>query len=94
VSTVVALAWFGGMAALSWSLVWWLLPIVGALALSVPVSVYSSRVALGRAVRRRGLFMTPEEIERPEVLRQLSEALDRRREERAPGREAMTSAAA
>ena len=79
-STVVALGWFAGIAALSWSLVWWLLPIVGALALSVPVSVYSSRVALGRALRRSGLFVTPEEVERPKVLTELSDALDRRRE--------------
>jgi membrane glycosyltransferase len=80
VSTAVALVWFAGIAALSWSLVWWLLPIVGALALSVPVSVYSSRVALGRALRRRRLFMTPEEIERPPLLTQLANALDRRRD--------------
>ena len=77
VSTVVALAWLAGIAALHWSLVWWLLPIVAALALSIPVSVYSSRVALGRALRRRRLFMTPEETERPELLTQLADALDR-----------------
>jgi membrane glycosyltransferase len=77
ISTVVGLTWFGCVGALSWSLVWWLLPIVGALALSIPVSVYSSRVALGRALRRVGLFMTPEEIGRPELLRQVTEALER-----------------
>jgi membrane glycosyltransferase len=82
VSTAVALGWFAGVAALSWSLVWWLLPIVGALALSIPVSVYSSRVALGRALRRRRLFMTPEEVQRPELLTQLADALDRRRQPR------------
>jgi len=82
VSTVVALAWLSGVAALHWSLVWWLLPIVVALALSIPVSVHSSRVALGRAFRRRRLFVTPEETERPELLRQLAEALDRPRESR------------
>jgi len=78
-STAIALAWFIGVMALSWSLVWWLLPIVGALALSVPVSVYSSRVALGRALRRWRLFLTPEETERPELLTQLADAIDRRR---------------
>lgn len=80
VSTVVALAWLAGVAALHWSLVWWLLPIVLALALSVPVSVYSSRVVLGRAFRRRRLFITPEEIEPPELLTQLAGALERPRE--------------
>lgn len=82
VSTALALVWLAGVAALHWSLVWWLLPIVAALALSIPVSVYSSRVALGRALRRRRLFMTPEETERPELLTQLAEALDRPREPR------------
>ena len=82
VSTAVAFGWFAGVAALSWSLMWWLLPIVAALALSVPVSVYSSRVALGRALRRWRLLMTPEETERPELLRQLADALDRRAEPR------------
>ena len=82
VSTIVALAWLAGVAALHWSLVWWLLPIVAALALSIPVSVYSSRVPLGRALRRRRLFMTPEETERPELLTQLADTLDRPREPR------------
>jgi membrane glycosyltransferase len=79
VSTAVALAWFAGVGALSWSLVWWLLPIVAALALSIPVSVYSSRVALGRALRRWRLFVTPEDTERPEVLKRLNAAMERRR---------------
>lgn len=82
VSTIVALAWLAGVAVLHWSLVWWLLPIVAALALSIPVSVYSSRVTLGRAFRRRRLFMTPEETERPELLTQLAGVLDRPREPR------------
>jgi len=81
-STVVALAWLAGVAALHWSLVWWLLPLVLALALSVPVSVYSSRVTLGRAFRRRRLFMTPEETERPQLLAEVAEVLDRPREPR------------
>jgi membrane glycosyltransferase len=76
-STVVAVAWVAGLASLSPSLIWWLLPIVSALVLSVPVSVYSSRVRLGRALRRWRLLMTPEETERPEVLKSLASALAR-----------------
>src|SRR5204863_449483 len=53
-----------------------------ALAGSVPVSVCSSRVALGRAFRRRRLFITPEETRRPELLTQVAAALDRPREPR------------
>ena len=77
-STVMAVSWLAALAWLSWSLVWWLLPLVVALFLSIPVSVYSSRVSLGRRFRRWRLFMTPEETERPEVVERLRAALERR----------------
>jgi membrane glycosyltransferase len=48
---------------------WWLLPVVGALILSVPLSVYTSRVALGRRLRRRKFFLIPEEARPPAVIR-------------------------
>jgi membrane glycosyltransferase len=52
------------------SYTWWLLlPVVGALALSVPISVYSSRVSLGRLLRRAGLLLIPEETDPPAELR-------------------------
>src|SRR5262249_13974988 len=51
------------------SYTWLLLPVVGALALSMPVSVYSSRVSLGRAMRRAKLFVIPEETDPPHELR-------------------------
>ena len=77
-STVVALAWLTALASLSWSLVWWLLPIVAAVILSVPVSVYSSRGSLGRALRRWRLFMIPEEADPPEIIERLHTALEQR----------------
>ena len=46
----------------------WMLPIVVSLALSVPVSVYSSRVSFGRGCKRAGLFLIPEEIHTPAEL--------------------------
>jgi membrane glycosyltransferase len=48
----------------------WLMPIAGALMLSVPISVLSSRVALGRGLRRAKLFLIPEEAEPPRELRE------------------------
>ena len=51
------------------SYLWWLLPVVGALVLSIPLSVYSSRVSLGRALRGARLFVVPEEADPPEELR-------------------------
>src|SRR3954468_2104904 len=50
---------------------WWLLPVVGALMLSIPMSVYSSRISLGRSMRRVGLFVIPEELVTPPELRSL-----------------------
>src|SRR4029453_7304360 len=48
------------------SYAWWLLlPVVGPLALSIPISVYSSRVSLGRALRRARLLLIPEESTPP-----------------------------
>jgi membrane glycosyltransferase len=47
---------------------WWFSPIVGALVLAAPVAVLSSRVSLGRRLRRNGLFVIPEEKRAPPVL--------------------------
>ncbi len=52
---------------------WWVTPSIGALILSVPVSVYSSRVSLGERARRRRLFLIPEENAPPAELRDLQE---------------------
>jgi len=59
--TALGLVWGAGVYWLSPGFIWWLLPIVGSLALSIPLSVMLSRVSLGRAARRAGLFMIPEE---------------------------------
>ncbi|MEM5276091.1 glucans biosynthesis glucosyltransferase MdoH [Cupriavidus taiwanensis] len=59
--TALGLAWGGLVYWLNPSYVLWLLPIVGSLALSIPLSVMLSRVSLGRASRSAGLFMIPEE---------------------------------
>jgi membrane glycosyltransferase len=48
---------------------WWLLPIVGSLILAVPMSVWSSRVTLGRAFKKPRLFLIPEESNTPRELR-------------------------
>ncbi|MDR3074270.1 MAG: glucans biosynthesis glucosyltransferase MdoH, partial [Deltaproteobacteria bacterium] len=46
----------------------WLSPIVTGLALSVPLSVFSSRVRLGNGARLLNLFLTPPDIEPPKEL--------------------------
>lgn len=42
---------------------WWLTPIVGALVFAVPSSVLAARSSVGLWAARRGLFLTPEEIQ-------------------------------
>jgi len=66
--TLLGLAWTGLMAWIDPHYVPWLLPVTGALMLSIPVSALSSRVAWGQASRRFGLFLIPEETSTPAVL--------------------------
>ncbi|HUM93533.1 MAG TPA: glucans biosynthesis glucosyltransferase MdoH [Candidatus Competibacter sp.] len=54
---------------------WWFTPVLLGLALSIPVSMLSSSIALGQAAREWGLFLTPEETNPPAVLRYLAENL-------------------
>ena len=49
------------------------------LALSVPLSVFTSRASLGRAAGRAGLFAIPEELRVPRELADKAEALKERR---------------
>jgi membrane glycosyltransferase len=69
VHTLIGIAWGAGIYWVHPPYTWLLLPVVGALALSTPISVYSSRVSLGRAMRRAKLFLIPEETDPPHELR-------------------------
>jgi membrane glycosyltransferase len=70
VDSLFASAWGATLFWLNPGYFWWLTPIIGALILAVPTSVYSSRVSLGDRARRWGLFMIPEETNPPEELRE------------------------
>ena len=61
VHTLIGLAWTAFVWRMEPRVLPWILPVAGALILSIPLSVYSSRVSLGRAAHRAGLFVTPEE---------------------------------
>ncbi|MCW5893278.1 MAG: glucans biosynthesis glucosyltransferase MdoH [bacterium] len=69
--TLVASAWGAGLYWLNPSYFWWVMPIVGALLLSIPLSVLLSRVSLGDRLRRWKLFLVPEEQDPPAELRDL-----------------------
>jgi membrane glycosyltransferase len=63
--SLLGLAWAAGVYWLNPAFVWWLLPVAGALMVSIAVDVWTSRVSLGQRARRRGLFVIPEESDPP-----------------------------
>ena len=67
--TLLGVVWAGGVYWLNPSFLWWLLPVVGALMLSIPLSVFSSRASLGRRLRQARFFMIPEESWPPREIR-------------------------
>lgn len=81
--SLLGIAWAALVYWLNPSFLWWLAPVVGALALSVPISVLSSRVTLGRRSRAARLFLIPEEAWPPKELRRMRYWL--RRAPSAPG---------
>jgi membrane glycosyltransferase len=68
--TLLGIDWVGVVYCLNPTHVWWLLPVAGALILSIPVSVILSRAGLGRRARRAGIFLVPEEVSAPPELEQ------------------------
>jgi len=68
---LVALAWGSAVLWIAPTYFFWLTPVLVALVLSVPLSVLTSRVRLGEAARRGGLFLTPEETSPARELRDL-----------------------
>lgn len=76
VGTLLAVVWGTAVFIANPAYFWWLTPIIGALILSVPVSVYTSRVNLGLLARRLGLFLIPEETETPKELAEVQETLN------------------
>ncbi|HEX8955493.1 MAG TPA: glucans biosynthesis glucosyltransferase MdoH [Burkholderiaceae bacterium] len=67
--TMLGLTWGVAVYLLNPGYLVWLLPVVGALALSIPLSVLSSRVSIGSRLRKLRLFLIPEEGQQPEELR-------------------------
>jgi membrane glycosyltransferase len=64
----LGLVWGGVILAISPRYIWWLLPILAGLLLSVPLTMMTSRASVGRWMRRRGLLLTPEETNPPPEL--------------------------
>ena len=66
--TILGVAWIAFVWWLDARYLPWLLPVVGALILSIPLSVCTSHAGAGKALRRHGLFLIPEERRPPPVL--------------------------
>jgi len=75
--TLLGVLWAGAVYWLNPSFLWWLLPVAGALIVSIPVSVYTSRVSLGRRLQHSGLFVIPEELDPPTEIRAAVMTTDR-----------------
>lgn len=75
VGTLFATAWGVLIYSLRPEFIWWLLPVLGALVVAIPVSVLSSRVTSGDAARRARLFVTPEEENPPMEVASMEDAL-------------------
>jgi membrane glycosyltransferase len=70
------------VADLSPALAWWMSPLLAGILLSIPLSYVTGTTELGQALRRRGIFVTPEESAPEPELKELAAAIA----EPAPGR--------
>ncbi len=66
--TLIGLAWGAFMWWLGPTLFWWFTPVLAGMALSIPLSVFTSRRHLGARLRKMGMFLTPEETAPPPEL--------------------------
>ncbi|HEY9237455.1 MAG TPA: glucans biosynthesis glucosyltransferase MdoH, partial [Burkholderiaceae bacterium] len=66
--TLLAMAWILVILISSAAFQWWLSPVLAGLLLAIPLSALTSRSAPGRWLRRRGIFVIPEELAQPPVL--------------------------
>jgi membrane glycosyltransferase len=74
-STVLGLLWGGVLLYAAPGLFWWFLPVLAGLIVSVPFSAWTSRASAGQWMREHGLFLTPEELDPPEILNRFTREL-------------------
>jgi membrane glycosyltransferase len=72
---LLGLGWGATILLLAPRYIWWLMPILSGLVLSVPLTMLTSRTSVGQWMRRRGLLLTPEETNTPPELAALEERL-------------------
>ncbi len=67
--TILGILWALLALKISLTFALWMSPILLGLILSIPVSVWTSRARYGRALARRRILATPEELDPPQVVR-------------------------
>jgi membrane glycosyltransferase len=73
--SLLGLIWGGSLYLVSPGFFMWLSPVAAGLVLSIPLSVLTSRVSLGRALGRLGLFLTPSSTAPAEEIESLARNL-------------------
>jgi len=74
--TLLGFIWGAAVYWLNPSFLLWMLPILGALVCSIPISVYTSGPEFGRLLRKWGFFLIPEEVQPPAELRSVQADLE------------------
>ena len=72
---VVGLGWLVLLLQAGPAMLAWCAPLVFGLVMALPLAIWSSRTALGGLTRRWGLFLTPEELSPPPILRAFQRAM-------------------
>lgn len=70
--SLLGLAWLGAALVVDPMLGSWLIPVLGPVVVSIPLSVWSSRPGPGGVLRRMNLLLTPEEVRAPPELREIA----------------------
>ncbi len=72
---LLGLVWGAVILMLAPRFIWWMMPVLAGLLLSAFLTMLSSRVDVGMALRRHGLLLTPEETSPPPELAAMQRAL-------------------
>ena len=83
-ASLIACGWLASVYWFNATVFVWLLPVAIPLILAVPLSVFSSRVSLGRTMRKLRVFLTPEELRAPALLEELRILMNRSENDETP----------
>jgi membrane glycosyltransferase len=67
-STLLGVVWTVLLLTTAPKLFWWFSPVLAGFLMAIPLSMWSSRASVGESARKKGLFLTPEEVDPPSIL--------------------------